>query len=38
MTLNDLDLDSEDVLGQINFLMKNKFLDFENFSEIFGAP
>jgi hypothetical protein len=38
MTLNDLDLDSEDVLGQINFLMKNKFWDFENFSEIFGAP
>jgi hypothetical protein len=38
MTLNDLDLDSEDVLGKINFWMKNKFLDFEIFSEIFGAP
>jgi hypothetical protein len=38
MILNDLDHDSEDVFGQKNFLMKNKFWDFENFSEILGAP
>jgi len=37
MTLGDLDLDSEKILGEKNFWLKTIFWDLENFSGV-GDP